>query len=83
MEDDEDDDEMGGTPRAVQQISWHLLTTEENLRKPSGEHSSETSHCFKWGPFPPNEVCRIMLPAPLAKPIRVWPEERAELRSRV
>ena len=61
---------------AVQQISWHLLTTEENPGKPQlenrrGAHSSATSHCFKWGPFPRNEVGRITLPAPIAKHIRV------------
>ena len=49
------------------------LTTEENPGKPQlgnpPKHSSVTSHCFKWGPFPLNEVARATLPAPLAKPI--------------
>ena len=59
------------------------LTTEENPGKPQlgnrrGAHSSATSHCFKWGPFPQNEADRITLPAPLVKPIQVRPEKRAE-----
>ena len=59
---------------AVQQISWHLLYNWGNpwkasVRKRLGAHSSETSHCFKWGSFPPNEVGRATLPALLAKPI--------------
>ena len=71
---------MGGH---LQQISCHLPYDWEKPRKtsvmkPSGAHSSATSHCFKWGPFPPNEVGRISLPVPLSKPIRVRPEERAE-----
>ena len=61
----------------------NCLTTEENPRKPQlgnrrGAYSSATSHCFKWSPFPPNEVGRITLPAPLAKPIQVRPENNAE-----
>ena len=40
-----------------------------SVRKPYGALSSVTSHCFKWGPFPPNEVGRATLSAPLAKPI--------------
>ena len=31
---DKVDNEMRGTPEAVQQISWHLPTTEENPGKP-------------------------------------------------
>ena len=50
------------------------LTTEENPGKPQlgnrrGSLTSVTSYCFKWGTFPPNEVGRATLPAPLAKPI--------------
>ena len=60
---------------AVQQISWHLpygwgKPRKTSVRKPLEALSTVASHCFKWGPFPPNEVCRIMLPAPLAKSIR-------------
>ena len=46
-----------------------LRKLPENLRKPSRALSSVTSHCFKWDPFPPNEVGKATLPAPLAKPI--------------
>ena len=59
----------------------HLIKPQ--LGNCRGAHSSVTSHGFKWGPFPPNEVGRITLPAALAKPIRVQPEEHAKkLRSR-
>ena len=50
-------------------FTLRLRKTPENLRKPSGVLCRVTSHCFKWGPFPPNEVGRVTLPAPLAKPI--------------
>ena len=59
------------------------LMTEENPGKPQlgnslGAHSSATSHCFKWGPLLPNEVGSITLPALIAKPIQVQPEECVE-----
>ena len=57
-------------------ISLQLRKT--SVRKPSGALSSVTSHCFKWGPFSPNEFCRIMLPAPLAKPI--GPSQKSVLK---
>ena len=47
------------------------LMIEENLRKPSGALSSVIGHFFKWAFFHPNEVDRVILPAPLAKPIQV------------
>ena len=53
-------------------------TPKTSVKKPSGAHSSATSHCFKWGPFLPNEVGRVTPPAPLAKPIRIRPEGRSE-----
>ena len=61
------------------------LTTEENPRKPQlgnrrRTHSSATSHCFKWGPFPPNEGGRVTLSAPLAKPVQVRPEKHAKIK---
>ena len=64
----------GGTPGAVQQISWHLpydwgKPRKTSDRKPSAALSRATSHCLKRSSFSPNEVGRAMLPAPLAKPI--------------
>ena len=35
----------------------------------SGALRSATSHFFKWGTLPPNEVGRATLPAQLVKPI--------------
>ena len=49
-------------------FALRLRKTPENLSwKPSGALSSMTSHCFKWGPFTPNEAGRATLPIPLAK----------------
>ena len=61
-----------GTQGEVQQISWHLSydwgkSREISVRKPSGALSSVSSHCFKWGPFPPIEVRRVTLSTPIAK----------------
>ena len=75
--------EWGGTPGKCNRFPGICLTTEENPGRPQlgncpGAHSSMTSHCFKWGHFSPNEVGRITLPAPLAKPIRIRPEELAK-----
>ena len=83
-EDDNGDDAMRGTPGAVQQISWHLLydwgkPQKTPIRKPSEALSRANSHCFKWGPFPPNEDCRATLPVPLAKPIR--PRHKSVLKN--
>ena len=66
--------EWWGHRGAVQQISWNLpydlvKPWKISVRKLSRALSSVTSHYFKWGPFPPNEVVRATLPAPLAKPI--------------
>ena len=66
--------EWGGHRVQCNRFPGICLTTEINPRKPQlgnrrGAHSSTTSHYFKWGPFPPNEVGRATLPAPLAKPI--------------
>ena len=73
-EDDKSDNRMMGTPGAVQQISWHWpydwgKLQKPSIRKQSRALSSMTSHCFKWGLSPPNEVSRATLPALLAKPI--------------
>ena len=80
---------MGGHRGQYNRFPGICLTTEENPGKPqlgnrSGAHSSATSHCFKWGPFPPNKVGRITLPGPLAKPIQIWPESMPKkMRSRI
>ena len=73
------DNGMGGIPGAVQQISWHLpydwgKPQKTSVSKPSGALNCVTSHCFRRGPFPPDEVGRTVLLAMLAKPNRVWPE---------
>ena len=83
-ENDEGDYGMGGGAQGiVQQISWHLTydwgkPQKTSVRKPSGVLSSVTSHCFKWGPFPTNEVNKVKLPAPLAKPI--GPSQKSMLK---
>ena len=82
-ENDEGDNGMGRTQGRVQQISWHLTydwgkPQKTSVRKPSGVLSSVTSHCFKWGPFPTNEVNKVKLPAPLAKPI--GPSQKSMLK---
>ena len=74
--------EREGMSEAVHSFSAICLTTEENpgklqLGNRRRALGSVISHCFKWGPFPPNAVVSLTLPAPLAKPIRVRPEERA------
>ena len=74
----------GGTLGAVKQISWHLpydwgKPRKTSVRKPSGALSSMISHCFKWCPFPPNDVGMVMLPALLAKPI--GPSQKSVLKN--
>ena len=49
-------------PWAVHISPGIYLTTEENPGEPSREPSDEgcaTSYRLKWGPLPPNDVCRI------------------------
>ena len=70
--------------RGSAHISWHLpydwgKPQKISVRKLLEALSSMTSHCYKWGPFPPNEVDRAMLPAPLAKPIRIQLAEHAQI----
>ena len=65
------------------------LTTEENLRLETvqGHTVVRLIIASNGVPFLQNEVSRVMLPATLAKPIWVWPEERAKkkkkMRSRI
>ena len=33
--------------------------TLESFNQETFDEGSANSHCFKWGTFPPNEVCRI------------------------
>ena len=56
-----------------------LRTRKTPVRKPLGALSSMTSHCFKWYPFPPNEVSRATLPALLQKPI--GPSQKSMLKN--
>ena len=48
------------------QISWHLLTAEENPKKNQLGDRLLKGLCLKWGTFPPNEVHRIALQTLLA-----------------
>ena len=71
-----------GTPGIVHRFPGICLTTEENPKKPQlGKHrgalSSMIGRCFKWGHFPPSEVDRAMLLAPLVKHIQVCPQKHA------
>ena len=83
-ENDKGDNGMRGKPGTVQQISWHLpydwgKPRKTSVTKPLGALSSMTSHCFKLGPFPPNEVCRVILLALLAIPI--GPSQKSVLKN--
>ena len=74
--------EGGGHWEQCNKFLGICFMTEENpqkLRKLSGALSSVTSHWSKWSSFPPNEVCRITLPAPLAKPI--GPSQKSLLKN--
>ena len=52
--------DTGGSATDFLAFALRLRKTPENLswETVGGAHSSATSHCFKWGPFPPNEVGR-------------------------
>ena len=76
--------EGGGNQGQCNIFPGICLTTEENPKKPQLGNCRRalncmTSHCFKWGPFPSNEVVKAMLPAPLAKSIK--PSQKSVLKN--